>query len=1413
MRRPRRATPGTPSSVLLLLSLSLPGAAFGAGQTAFVDGGSVAVAPSGITTLATLSPTFSAGNNFVIAVVEFETSVDTNLTSGTVWLKKVGSGASLGTNFYDIRLSTGIMAKRKWYALMGIDTGAGSSPSYAVQVSYCCSVGVTGEAKILAVAGVTGGQIKNPLDVDINATETTLTTLSTSLPAGDNIVLAIVETANTGNTQHDLSYVRLKDAATAVTLAQSEYPLNHAEAPYAEYAQVHLIPYLDVGQGANPSYSVTAAEGGGGYKIKGLAMIVAFSKGALSAAYSDGLSTSVGTSETTLNTLSTTFAAGSEVALIASQQFASGVFATRLIASGLLKLQQNNDAGTQASNEYEINIREGGATLLGDHGKGFGLLNRFTSTPANPQYEVKATSSDINLNVEAKVLALAAEGATEVELSSFTACGEDSAVLLEWETASELDNMGFHLYRSLSEAGPWTRITSSLIPGLGSSPIGARYSYTDAGLTNGVTYYYQLEDVETTGRTERHAPVAATPVAGGATTGPGEDPDPDPGDGDTSPGRSARMTYGDPSAVSLQVLRRGADGVDLELVTGGFYATPEADGSVHLEIPGFEVVSGPGTPAVPVKRSFLEAVAGRKVQVASVEPLDVVSYSALRPMLSGAPEMVVGRDGTVRAGSRPARRVRILRGLYPEELVRVVGTGFQGEVKKALLELAPLRWQSGSGDLVLVRRLRVRLVFAGVEEGELSLGGSRGREYSLRRCSRGMFGARDVVVQLVARERGLYGLAFEQLLPTRRRGFPASRVRLTRQGQDVAFHVGPDPSRFGPGSVLYFLSEGGSLSAYANEAVYELSLGGKAGTPMAVVAASPAGASLDHAVAHRTWEQNRYYLSGLLDAPDLWLWDSLLSGTSPKRYTFDLSSLAAASEPTTLSVWLQGGSDFAGSPDHHVRVSVNGSFVAEASWDGKTARRQDATLSPGILVDGENVLQLENVADTSMVYLDRFSLDYPRALAADAGRFEASFGFAGGATVVGLGAGSVVLDTTENGARWVSGALAGGEGLTLGAEAGHRYLAVSPQALLRPGIRRPSPGDLRDTANQADYLLLAPRELLAAATPLLELRERQGLRARAVALEEVFDLFGYGERSAEAIHDFLAYAYHRWSSPSPRYVLLLGDATFDPKDYAGTGVKDQLPAFMFRSTYLWTVSDQAYAAVNGEDDLPDLAVGRLPASSLEQAQSLVQKLVAFEENRFDLSGPAVLVADNADQAGDFEADADDIASGVLASHPTEKIYLSRLGIAPTQSEILAAFDRGASLMSYVGHGGTAIWASENLLSSWDMSKFSPQAQQPLLFTMNCLNGYFLPPAFDSLGEALVKAEGKGAIAAFSPSGLSLDAAAHLYHKALLKQIVSGRHARLGDAILAAQGDYADTGAFPELLRVYNLLGDPAISLR
>jgi hypothetical protein len=977
---------------------------------------------------------------------------------------------------------------------------------------------------------------------------------------------------------------------------------------------------------------------------------------------------------------------------------------------------------------------------------------------------------------------IAAPIPTAVELMSFTAEGADSAVALAWTTTSELQNLGFHLYRAETEAGPYQRITAKAIPGLGSSASGASYRYTDTGLTNATTYYYKLEDIETTGRTELHGPVWATPLAGADSPIPG--------------GPFSGLTYGEPGTSFLEVTEQTPRVMILELRTSGFTAEPQEDGSVRLSIPGFSEPTEPGAPAIPVKRSWVE-ISGLGVRVASVRAEDVEVFSSLRPMAADALEAFASRRGTVRAGRRAQREGASFRrsGMYPEELARVVSEGYQGETKKALLELSPLRWNRTTGELSLARKLTVRLVFTGREP--------KGRRESAAR------GKGSVSRRLVTRERGLYGVSYEDLWGSRRRGYRTSSLRLSRLGEAVAFHVEPAKEIYGPGSRLYFVSDGASLNPYGNQAVYELS-SGAAGTEMPLASGSGSGGPLSFQWQEISREENRYYQAGLLETDDLWFWDVLLAPTT-KSFSFEVSALAATGEPSRLSVWLSGVSDLPESPDHHLRVAVNGTPVADSTFEGKTALGLTAEIPEGVLREGANDVSIENVGDTgaqySMVMLDRFVVSYPRRLVAEGGVLEGRFPSSGMVEVEGFSDGALVLDTTEELTRWV------GKSNRFPVEAGRRYLVVSPEVVRKPEIENVPSSKLASSHHGADYLVLGPRALLQSVEPLLALRRSQGLRSRGVPIEDVYSEFGFGETRPEAVREFVKYAYHNWKKPAPRYVLLLGDASYDFKDYLETGVKNQVPPWTVKTSYLWTASDPAYAAVHGEDDLPDVAIGRLPAASLEEARVMVAKILSHETAGALSSGPVVLVADDADEAGNFERDAEEIATGLLASRNPRRIYLGRLGTDATREAIQDAFDEGASLMSYLGHGGIQLWASENVFDGTRVPSLSPQPEQPFVLTLNCLNGYFHFPYFNSLAEELVKAEGKGAIAAFSPSGLSLNEPAQVFHQLLLQELLSGNHRRLGDAVLAAQSSYAGSGSFPELLAIYHLLGDPALGIR
>ncbi len=94
-----------------------------------------------------------------------------------------------------------------------------------------------------------------------------------------------------------------------------------------------------------------------------------------------------------------------------------------------------------------------------------------------------------------------------VELSGFTAAPTCSGVLLSWTTASETENLGFYLERSVRADGAFQRINSELVPGAGNASSQHNYSYTDHSAETGIDYYYRLLDVSFDGQVRSHPAV------------------------------------------------------------------------------------------------------------------------------------------------------------------------------------------------------------------------------------------------------------------------------------------------------------------------------------------------------------------------------------------------------------------------------------------------------------------------------------------------------------------------------------------------------------------------------------------------------------------------------------------------------------------------------------------------------------------------------------------------------------------------------------------------------------------------------------------------------------------------------------------------------------------------------------------
>jgi hypothetical protein len=409
------------------------------------------------------------------------------------------------------------------------------------------------------------------------------------------------------------------------------------------------------------------------------------------------------------------------------------------------------------------------------------------------------------------------------------------------------------------------------------------------------------------------------------------------------------------------------------------------------------------------------------------------------------------------------------------------------------------------------------------------------------------------------------------------------------------------------------------------------------------------------------------------------------------------------------------------------------------------------------------------------------------------------------------------------------------------------------------------------TPRNVEAIYLAPQTWLGALEPLLAHRRASGISATSVPVEAIYAQFGHGQISPAAIRDFLRSAYSTWSK-RPRGVVLVGDATFDVRDYLGWGFPNVMPPY-FADVDPYDVDfggrgeapcESCFAQLDYDDPLadkvPDLIFGRIPAQSAGQAASYVEKLLRYELSSaeyFDgswrtrvlyLVDDAVRIDGTADPAGQFWQTAEQSIGDQNFYAAVRRWYYDPTGAlggapyaAPAPSGAVnmpysgsrALFAEGAALVNYIGHasqnrigdlGRPDLW-DNYLLHQDDADTVANGDRQPILLMMTCLTGAYtyaysdtvnatrLNTAFD---ERMVMAE-QGAIAAWGPTGLSVsdghDALLRGFYRALWGP--AGRSKTLGEL---AQAGYLtlfqeESAARAELIRMYMITGDPFLRPR
>ncbi len=662
----------------------------------------------------------------------------------------------------------------------------------------------------------------------------------------------------------------------------------------------------------------------------------------------------------------------------------------------------------------------------------------------------------------------------------------------------------------------------------------------------------------------------------------------------------------------------------------------------------------------------------------------------------------------------------------------------------------------------------------------------------------------DVVLHI--QQTGVYTLPAQVLKPF---GWEFSRLEPANiqlwQG-DVAIPLAVDNR-----GDLHFYGQV-TPTRYDHHAAYVLRYGNRPAKRIGTRTAAPAQPTAQRTFqATSSSETNSTYLAQVREG-DPWVGQRL---SAPDEISVTLATPGSTHGPAQLDIHLWAATQSPAKIDHHLQIRLNGQTVGDESWDGNGPHHIQLALAPDLLLE-QNQLILTAPGDTEapadMVYLDKISITYPRQLQLDAGQlaFETD-----APTVEIANPGDIaatIWDVTDPAAPvQLSGIEARQQYLRFGSDSAgvHRYQVFAHEQRLVPDISL-APPQLAVPAAGADYIILAHPSLLRAMQPLAAHRQQQGLRTLLVSTEQVYLKFSAGMQSPQAITDFLRWATQTWPEPAPRFILLAGDASYDPLDYLDAPNKNLVPTrFVATQVMGETASDNALTDLD-DDGLPDLAIGRFPAQTAAEARAMVAKTIAYEQNR--PAGPwaqhLLLVADDGSAAfSDFNSE---ILELIPPAFPTDNLLLSpENDIRP---QLLEAFNQGRGLISYMGHGALDIWAREEIFSIKDVPKLHQQGRLPIMLVWACLNGYFQHPKRTSLGESLLLSPQGGAVAGMFPTGETYPSNQLVMARELFGNTLFHR-STLGEALLAAtrQLDPTHDGQ-RDIILTFVLLGDPALQL-
>ncbi len=622
-------------------------------------------------------------------------------------------------------------------------------------------------------------------------------------------------------------------------------------------------------------------------------------------------------------------------------------------------------------------------------------------------------------------------------------------------------------------------------------------------------------------------------------------------------------------------------------------------------------------------------------------------------------------------------------------------------------------------------------------------------------------------------------------------------------------------------------------------------------------------------VANRTvtdFDERAYHESddaNLLQSGKRWLGDRMTSFDSQKSFSFSFPNLITSTPVKLTSVVAVGASDVS-----TTTITINGVQVGAHNLPAISVQQfspvtNTNTITPTFNATGSQInvsysfFPASDPQATAAAYIDYFEMNFKRALTMSGNTMPfrniatAGAGNVSNFILSNANSSTRVWDITSlNNISQMQGSLNGSQfSFTTPTNTLHEFIAFNSNTdFSKPNFIGRIENQNLHGMGEAALVIVTYDDFVAASNTLADFhRTVDFIPSAVVKLSQVYNEFGSGKPDISAIRDFVKMLYLRANGDTakmPRYLLLMGDGSFDPKyrtptaeNFINTYQSDESesPTLTYTSDDFFGLLDSTEGGdITNSAQLMDVGVGRLPVESAVEAMDVVNKIINYKHPKASTANciqsslnnswrnDITFVADDEDSNIHIDA-SDALAEQTRQRQPKynySKIYLDAYKELSTpagqrypdvNTAILNKINSGTLLMNWVGHGGPSNWAHERIFNMSDIVLLNNQEKLPLFITATCdFSAFDLP--FRTAGEALIVNPKGGGIAAITTVRLVYSNENAIINQAVFDHLFvpyNSRPPKMGEVTMLAKNDANGGGANT---RKFCLLGDPAMQL-